>query len=134
MRSLKKIAICGAGGHGAELQTIINDINDESKEWELIGFFDHSLPKGSIAHGLPVLGGDDELLETDEPVSVVIGVGNAAIRAKIYGKLSQNKRISFPTLIHPKAYVARPSELAGGGCFSPFRWSGAARFWEKGYW
>ena len=37
---MKKIAIIGAGGFGREVACLINAINEKSKEWDFIGFFD----------------------------------------------------------------------------------------------
>ncbi len=117
---MNKIAICGAGGHGAEIKMIIEDINDELPKWELVGFFDPALPKGSTVHGLPVLGNDEDLVKVNESLDIVIAMGDTAIRAKVFEKISQNKAISFPALVHPKAYVARSAVLEGGVVLFPF--------------
>jgi len=125
---MKKIAICGAGGHGAEIQTILEDINEEKPAWDIIGYYDPGLPKGEVVRGLPVLGSDGDLLETDEQICVAIAVGNIPIRVKIYEKLSRNSNLSFPTLVHPLAYIARDAELGEGCVVFPFAmiWRGAS--------
>ena len=55
--ALRKIAIFGAGGFGLELAMMIEQINEVSLQWELIGFFDDGAPAEKIINGYPVLGG-----------------------------------------------------------------------------
>lgn len=63
---MRDIAIFGAGGLGKEVACLINRINsayDDAKDrWQLIGFFDNEVKKGTqISHFGKVLGGMDEL-------------------------------------------------------------------------
>ena len=48
---MKEIAIFGAGGFGLEIAMLIEQINEVSHEWELIGFFDDGEDKGKIVNG-----------------------------------------------------------------------------------
>ena len=51
------IAIYGAGGFGLEVAMLIGQINQVRSRWNLIGFFDDSVPLGAAVNEWPVLGG-----------------------------------------------------------------------------
>ena len=69
---MEKIAIVGAGGFAREILTLINDINKVTPLYEVVGFVDSD--KSNTIHGLPVIGDDEEVNATTEPLSVVIAV------------------------------------------------------------
>ena len=59
---MKQIAIYGAGGFGREVACLLNKINEVEPTWELVGFFDDGIEKGTqVSHFGKVLGGIDEL-------------------------------------------------------------------------
>jgi len=102
----KKIAIYGGGGLGREVAGGIQRINEASREqWELIGFFDDNMTKGTaISHYGHVLGGMDELNAYDEPIALAIAVGNPESRKLIHERID-NPKIYFPNLIAPSFKV-----------------------------
>ena len=54
---MQDIAIYGAGGFGKEVACILNKINEIQPTWNLVGFFDDGVSKGTpISHFGPVLG------------------------------------------------------------------------------
>lgn len=55
------IAIYGVGGFGREVLTLIQDINSAEQVYNLVGFFDDGVTKGTVVNGFPVLGGADDL-------------------------------------------------------------------------
>jgi len=98
---MKKIAIYGAGGFGREVACLINKINEVSPTWELIGFFDDGVEKGTqISHFGPILGGMSDLNAWNDSLSVVIAIGNPTTVQKVVSKIC-NDKIEFPNLIHP---------------------------------
>ncbi|MGC4130437.1 MAG: acetyltransferase [Bergeyella sp.] len=112
----KKIAIFGAGGFGREVKTIIDSINSEKPNtFDLIGFFDDGVEKGKIVNNYPVLGGIKELNEFQEDLSIVISIGDPAVKKKIIAKI-ENKNIDFPSIIHPKASISKDDVKIGKGC------------------
>lgn len=93
-----KLAIVGSGGFAREVLTLINAINSNTPQYEIVGFVGEDKPQS--VHGYPVIGNDDEVNLTQEPLSIVIAVGEPRLKAKIRGKYN-NPLISFPTLVHP---------------------------------
>ena len=53
------IAIVGSGGFAREILTLINDINKQSKKYEVVGFVGPE--KNQSIHGFPVIGTDEEI-------------------------------------------------------------------------
>jgi len=111
---MEKIAIVGAGGFAREILTLINDINKVTPLYEVVGFVDSD--KSNTIHGLPVIGDDEEVNATTEPLSVVIAVGEPHLKEKIQRKFT-NELISFPTLVHPSVIIGdKESVKIGKGC------------------
>lgn len=111
---MEKIAIVSSGGFAREVLTLINAINAKERRFDVVGFIDND--KGRIVHGLPIIGSDEEVNNTQEPLSVVIAVGEPRLKEKIRLKYT-NPLISFPTLIHPAAIIADPDNIEiGQGC------------------
>lgn len=111
---MEKIAIVSSGGFAREVLTLINAINKIEHKYEVVGFIDND--KGHLVHGLPIIGSDEEVNNTKEPLSVVIAVGEPRLKEKIRSKYT-NPLISFPTLIHPTAIIADPDSIEiGQGC------------------
>ena len=86
---MKKIVVLGAGGFGREVQWLIERINKNEASWEISGYIDDGMPKGTVINGYEVLGGTDILEQYDEPIYVACAVGSAKIRKKIIEKLSK---------------------------------------------
>lgn len=126
---MQDIAIYGAGGYGKEMACIINKLNEfavrkgEEKPWNIVGFFDDGVAKGTaISHFGTVLGGIEEVNSVDEPLAVALAIGNPQIRKKVAERIS-NPNISFPNLIYPDIWYADKDtfeigvgNLIGGGC------------------
>lgn len=111
---MEKIAIVGAGGFAREILTLINDINKLNPLYEVVGFVDSD--KSKTIHGLPVIGDDDEVNATTDPLSLVIAVGEPHLKERIHRKFT-NSLISFPTLIHPSAIIGdKETVKIGEGC------------------
>jgi sugar O-acyltransferase (sialic acid O-acetyltransferase NeuD family) len=103
---MQKIAIYGAGGFGREVACLINQINNVSPKWKLVGFFDDSVMKDTqISHFGKVLGGIDELQNVKSKLAIVFAIGNPNIIKKIVGNIT-NTNINFPNLIHPDVVFA----------------------------
>lgn len=111
---MEKIAIASSGGFAREVLTLINAINDKSPRFEVVGFIDED--KTKVIHGFPVIGSDEEIDGFQEPLSVVIAVGEPRLKRRIRLKYS-NPLISFPTLVHPSAIIEDPDSIQmGQGC------------------
>ena len=112
---MKKIAIFGAGGFGREVKMLIDQINEVSKQWEFIGFFDDGILKGEVVNGYPVFGGGDELLKYAEQLEVVFAIGNPVVKKKVIDKVAGNALLSFPILIHPNCQIGKDDVSIGKG-------------------
>src|SRR5688572_19712956 len=97
---MKKIVIIGAGGFGREVKMLIDQINYVKPTYELLGFYDDDTTLPDTINGFPNLGTIETLLESNDKISIALGIGIPAIKEKIIARLLK-KEFEFPTLIHP---------------------------------
>ena len=97
---MKDIAIYGAGGFGREVACLIKRINEQTPQWNLIGFFDDGKVSGCITEYGKVLGGIDLLNSFPSSLSVVIAIGSPKTVEKIVDKIT-NPLIDFPNIFSP---------------------------------
>ena len=114
IKSMKNCVILGAGGFGREVKMLIEQINAESKEYNVLGFYDDSTPKGTLINGLKVLGSVEDLNQVSEPTAVSIAIGSPKIKKKIVGQLT-NPLLFFPKLIHPSVSLGISEDAIGKG-------------------
>lgn len=116
MNQKRNIAIFGAGGFGLEVAMLIEQINSDSNQMNLIGFFDDATNKGDVLNDYPLLGGMAALDAWSEKLEIVCAIGNPQVKKAVLQKIT-NPRISFPTLIHPSVIMGNRkyvSILEGG--------------------
>lgn len=113
MSNKKNIAIAGAGGFGKETLVMLRQINASSPLWNIVGFYDDALPKGTLITGFPVLGNVAELNEISEVLAVVIAIGDPKTK-KIIAERIQNEMIFFPALIHPSTTMGENIKIGKG--------------------
>ena len=101
---MMNIAIYGAGGFGREVLTLVQDITRAGRKYDIMGFFDDGLPKGTVVNGLSVLGGLEELNAWPEEIAVAVAVGNPQTRKNIVEGIT-NGKVTFPPLIHPTVLI-----------------------------
>lgn len=112
---MKKIAIYGAGGFGREVACLIRIINEQSPEWELVGFFDDGIEKDTKNEYGVVLGGIDEVNSYPEELAIVIAIASPKIVEKIVGNITSSK-IYYPNIISPDVmYLDRDNVKIGKG-------------------
>lgn len=97
---MNRIAIYGAGGFGREIACLINSINQDEKQWEVIGFIDDGLPVGTKNSFGMVLGNMDYLNSYPDKLAVAISVSTPAILKKITSGIT-NANIWYPNLVAP---------------------------------
>lgn len=113
---MKKIAILGAGGFAREILCLIHDINKQSQEYEILGFIDNVLKKGTLVNGYPIIGCDDDILETTDNLSLVLAFGEPCLKKKVAEKFSASN-FDFPNIIHPSVMISAPKFVKmGKGC------------------
>jgi sugar O-acyltransferase (sialic acid O-acetyltransferase NeuD family) len=110
------LAIFGAGGLGRETALMIRQINHVQNKWNIVGFFDDGLPKGTEVDGLRILGGLSELNKIGEKLSVVITLAEPLLRKKIVAGIV-NSNVDFPVLKHPHNFLGDDAtNQFGRGC------------------
>lgn len=108
---MKNLVIYGAGGLGIEVLELINNINEKSAIWNVVGFYDDYVKEGSVVSSMRVLGGLEDLRQSDFK-SVVIAIGNPEVRANLMLSLTEKE---FPVLIHPTVVLPEISVSIGSG-------------------
>ena len=108
---MKDIAIYGAGGFGKEVASIIKILNGKEPIWNVIGFFDDSIPAGTqISRYGKVLGNMEVLNKWDKQIAIVFAIGSPKILKLLVGKIT-NPGVTFPNIIHPEVYFADKESL-----------------------
>lgn len=119
------IIIYGGGGHGKSLIELINEL----QTYKLMGIIDDQLLSGSEIINIPILGNKEDLDWIYQKgihlaVNAVGGIGDIDARLKVFERL---KKIgfTFPTLIHPTAFVEKSAQLAPGVQIMPHAYVGS---------
>ena len=109
------IVIIGAGGFGREVKCLIDFINNtsNSKQYNILGFLDDGVPKGTKVHEYEVLGKVDSIFEMTIKPHVVMGIGTPQIKKALWGKL---KDFEFPSIVHPSVSLKGYNVNLGKGC------------------
>jgi sugar O-acyltransferase (sialic acid O-acetyltransferase NeuD family) len=113
-----RLLILGAGGHGRAVADLAAECG-----WNVAGFTDRSAGPG-------VLGGDDDvegLIRAGKVEAAIVGVGNTALhrRTELF-ELLKKAGTTIPTLVHPRANVARTCRVGEGTVLFPGVVLGAA--------
>lgn len=112
---VKDIVIIGAGGFGREVAWLIEDINEEKKQWNLLGFIDDNVENhGKDLNGYRVLGGFD-YLKNKEEIYYVCAIGNSKTRKAITETKCSKYDIEPAILIHPSVIMSRRNNNIGEG-------------------
>lgn len=107
-----KILIYGAGGLGRELLSLIRN----TQQFEVIGFIDDYIQRGTEIKGVKVLGGEEVLHGFDGQVNVVFAFGDPVAKSMRVRRLD-NRYLQYPALVHPSAVLQdRGSVRLGAGC------------------
>jgi len=109
----EKVAIWGAGGHGA----VVADIVQLEGRYEIAGFLDdgESGRVGGMYLGLPILGGRNQLsrLVTQGIGYILFAFGDNAARLHL-SELVAEHGLRLAVAIHPRATVARSADVGPG--------------------
>ena len=113
MKPLLPVIIIGAGGHA---KVLIDALRLQSVE--ILGIVDADPgKKGQELMGVPVIGGDDEVLKySPQNICLVNGIGSvcvSSLRRRIF-EFFRNKGYQFANVIHPTAIIANDVELSEG--------------------
>ncbi|HNW46560.1 MAG TPA: acetyltransferase [Thermotogota bacterium] len=114
------LAVYGAGGLGREILYYTHQYNEIHGKFVIEGFYDDGIEAGSIVDGYPVLGGLETLKRKTAPTALVMGIADTKIKGRLMESLSDHPNISFPTIVHPTAFLAHTAKLQEGVVLAPF--------------
>jgi sugar O-acyltransferase (sialic acid O-acetyltransferase NeuD family) len=113
---MKDIVIIGAGGFAREAAWLIEEINEESPQWNILGFVSRRINDiGEYNGKYKIVLADEFLQNIDHEIHVAIGNGSPLAIANIINNFKDNKYIRFPNLIHPSAKGDRERIRMGEG-------------------
>ena len=113
----KPLYIIGAGSVGGHVAC--NFSGYHLSGYTLTGFLDDVPSKqGTELFGYPVHGGVEKALEL-ESAGIVLGIAFPSAKAAIAERLSANKNLEYPVLIHEKAWVSREVTIGRGSIVYP---------------
>ncbi len=115
---MKEIVIIGAGGIGREVAHFIEEINEISPTWNIIGFIDENIEiHNKELNGYKVLGGLNALTELNVKPYVVVAIANCTVKKKIVERLEG--KFDFATIIYPTVKVSKYIEIGKGSIIYP---------------
>jgi len=125
---MKDIAIYGAGGFGREIACLLNQINEVTPQWKLIGFFDDGVAAGTANRYGKVIGDLKTINEYKHSLSIVIAVATPK-HLKYLSESITNPNIDFPNIIAPNVNIFDKSafEIGKGNsyCCMAYEFSGS---------
>ena len=105
---MKKIFIFGAGSGSQEVLLAIEQINQLTPTWEVLGFIEKSSELiGTEINGYSVYSLENIDLKPITPVHGVCGVLDSKIRQRIIEDEIEGNNISLATIIHPSSIVPK---------------------------
>jgi sugar O-acyltransferase (sialic acid O-acetyltransferase NeuD family) len=112
--TLQPLLLIGASGHAHALLALLQ----RHDAYEPVGLIDSFQPAGSMAHGLPILGGEADvpaLCEAHQLRHLVVAIGHNFQRQAITQRLQERiPDAIFPALVDPSAVVAADAQLGPG--------------------
>jgi sugar O-acyltransferase (sialic acid O-acetyltransferase NeuD family) len=100
------LLIYGAGGLGREVLSLVNG----TESYDVKGFLDDGMSRGTSVNGVKVLGGYSELSAFDQPINLVLALGNPSLKLELLKKIDRMK-VKFPVLRHPSAILQNVSTI-----------------------
>jgi acetyltransferase EpsM len=119
------IIIYGAGGHGKACLDMLRSLGT----YRVVGFLDDGVPAGEVIMGASVLGGSEVLTRLNVEgvrlaVNAVGGIGNVAIRMKVFSKLAE-AGFACPAVVHPTALIEASATISPGVQVFPHAYVGS---------
>lgn len=113
---MKDIVIIGAGNFGKEVAHLIEEINEDKKTWNLLGYIDETIEKQNKIINNNVVLGDFNFLGKSalDNLWVVCAIGNPKDKYNLIKKASIYS-LNFANLIHPGVKINKYTEI-GSGC------------------
>lgn len=109
---MKEIIIIGAGALGQEIAWLIEEINEYSQQWKILGFLDDfAFRRKSSILGYPCIGkfGDAHKFHS----YFILGFGDPRLSEKVYKQINGEK-FKWATLISPTVRVHKSNKIGKG--------------------
>jgi sugar O-acyltransferase (sialic acid O-acetyltransferase NeuD family) len=111
---LKDLVILGAGGFAREVWWLCEDVNEDARSWNVLGFIDEAPgTEGRVLCDLPVLGDFGWFEGRVGRPFVICGVGANRTRRRFVEK-ARSLGLRHATLVHPTARRSRFVEVGEG--------------------
>ena len=111
---MNDIVVIGTGGFGREVMMLIEQINKESKRWNVLGFIDDYLELGTVVNGHKVIGNIEHLQNTQSRLEVCVGIGSSKGRREVASRLKANQNLWFPKIISPDVFISDYVDISEG--------------------
>ncbi|WP_430813446.1 acetyltransferase [Carboxylicivirga sp. RSCT41] len=109
----KRLFIIGAGGLGRGLESCLDRIPEDQRDWQIIGFIDESpIALDGFQSDYKIVGDIDNYNFTENDWAI-IAIGHSDTRKDIYRRLKG--RVKFYTYIDPSVMISKYSKI-GEGC------------------
>jgi len=112
---MKNVLIFGASGHGS----VVLDCLERSEDYQVVGFIDSYIEKGTKKFGYQILGTEKELPDIFEKFTIyggVIAIGDNWIRRQMAERILRIvPNFKFVSVIHPSATIGKGVKI-GQGC------------------
>lgn len=105
---MKNIVIVGNGGMAKEVKWLIDYINDNTNEWNFLGYIDKDIYEDGV------IGDDTYICTIKEEVYAVLAIGSPWVRRKIYKKYKENEYVKFPNMISPTVRISNSVQMGEG--------------------
>jgi len=115
---MKKLAIIGSGDLGQQIA--YHSLNDN--HYDVVGFFNDFLPKGTVVNDLSILGGQEDikrLFNLKVFDVLMIGIGYKHFRERAFLFELYKESIPFGTIVHSSAYVDLSCSIGQGVIIYP---------------
>ena len=111
---MKDIVIIGAGGVGKEVAWIIEQINEITPTYKILGFIDDDKTKfNTEIIGYKVMGDLNYLKEINYEEKIIVAIANYKVKKMIVESLN-DLDISFPIIKHPSLKLHKSVDIGEG--------------------
>jgi len=114
----KKLYIIGAGSFGRELESWLELIPADERDWNIAGYLDSGQEKGDLPFpsNYRIIGSEKDFPYSKDDY-VVISIGSSKIREELY--LYLKDKVSFFTYIAPNSIIGKFNTIGEGSIICP---------------
>ncbi|MBA3680768.1 MAG: NeuD/PglB/VioB family sugar acetyltransferase [Bacteroidetes bacterium] len=110
---MKDIVIIGAGALGQEVAWLIEEINEKSVQWNILGFLDDfAFSTKKTILGYPCIGSFKDVANFKD-ASFILGFGDPRLTEKIYNEIN-GENLNWATLISPTVRIHKSNKIGKG--------------------